>query len=137
METLNQFIEESLRNRNAPHKQIVIGMVDKDAQQRIKDKCGKIISKIEINRYGIIHTITKENHNLEANDLLHAVEVINTATDISLSPKQHKGCDVLIFKKDIDNEITFLIEVHATNDYLLVFDAWRKKRLRRGSDAVK
>ena len=67
--------------------------------------------------------------------MLHVVEVINTAADISVSPKNHKSNDVLIFKKDIDGEITFLAEVHRKNGYLLVFNAWRRQKARRDATA--
>jgi hypothetical protein len=67
--------------------------------------------------------------------LLNVVEVINTATDISISNKKHKSNDVLVFKKDIDGEITFLAEVHEKNGYLLVFNAWRQKKARRDATA--
>ena len=30
-------------------------------------------------------------------------------------------------------EITFLAEVHIKNDYLLIFNAWRQKKARRGT----
>ncbi|MDR0321156.1 MAG: hypothetical protein LBI28_06610 [Treponema sp.] len=126
-EILNDFIEESLKNRKAPHKQIVIGMIKPSAQQRIKDKCGHKISKIEINRNGVVHAMRKKEHNLEADALLYAVDVINTTTDISLSPKQHKGSNVLIFKKEIGNEITFLTEVHIRKNRLLVLMRGDKK----------
>jgi hypothetical protein len=46
---------------------------------------------------------------------------------------------VLIFKKDIEGEITILAEMHKNEGYLLVFDAWRqkKKRLRKDTTAQK
>ena len=82
---------------------------------------------------GIIHALKKVNHNLQPDDLLYAIDVINTSTDISLNSKKHKSNDVLIFKKDINGEITFLAEVHIKNDYLLIFNAWRQKKARRGA----
>ncbi|MDR1231087.1 MAG: hypothetical protein LBK61_06780 [Spirochaetaceae bacterium] len=78
----------------------------------------------------------KAAHNLEADDLLHAVDVINNSQDIELSPLKHQKNPVLIFRKDINGELTVLTEVRNKNGYLLVFDAWRKKRRRRRSDAV-
>ena len=81
--------------------------------------------------------MSKLHHNLELDDLLHAVEVINTTNDISLSEEKHKSNDVLIFKKNIGGDITFLTEVHVKNNYLLVFNAWRQKKARRDLDAAK
>jgi hypothetical protein len=134
---LQGFINESLKDRKAPHKWIRIGIIGKDAQKRIEQKCGAKVSEIHIDNSGIIHAMCKPQHNLEPDDLLHAIDVINTANDISLSEKKHKSNDVLIFKQEIDGNITFLTEVHVKNGYLLVFDAWRQKKARRDPDAVK
>ena len=54
--------------------------------------------------------MAQAHHNLEPDDLLRAVDVINTI---------------------------FLTEVHVKNGYLLVFDAWRQKKARRDPDAAK
>jgi len=134
---LHNFITESLENRKAPHKWIRIGIISYDAQQKIEQKCGEKVSEIHIDNSGIIHAMTQAHHNLEPDDLLHAVDVINTTNDISLSEKKHKCNNVLVFKKDIHGEITFLAEVHVKNNYLLVFDAWRQKKARRDLDAAK
>jgi hypothetical protein len=134
-EDLKKFIMESFNNRNAPHKWVRIGLIENDAQKRIKEKCGIKISEIHIDNYSVIHALKKKNHNLQLDDLLYITDVINTTTDISLSDKKHKSNDVLIFKKDIFGEITFLAEVHIKNDYLLIFNAWRQKKARRGATA--
>ena len=78
----------------------------------------------------------KRARNLEPYDLLNAVDVINTSKDITLSSGKHQNNKVLIFKKDIDGELTVLAEVRKKHGYLLVFDAWRKQKVRRRSDAV-
>jgi len=134
---LQDFINESLKDRKAPHKWIRIGTISNNAQKRIEQKCGAKVSEIHIDNSGIIHAMGKLQHNLEPDDLLHAVDVINTTNDVSLSEKKHKFNDVLVFKKDIGGDITFLTEVHVKNDYLLVFDAWRQKKARRDPDAAK
>jgi len=134
---LHNFIRESLENRKAPHKWIRIGIISNDAQQRIEQKCGDKVSEIHIDNSGIIHAMAQTHHNLESDDLLHAVDVINTTDDISLSEKKHKSSNVLIFKKNVYGEITFLTEVHVKNNYLLIFDAWRLKKARRDLDAAK
>ena len=67
--------------------------------------------------------------------MLHAVDAINNADKIHLSDKQHQDCDVLVFNKDINGEITFLAEAHILNDYLSIFNAWRKKA-ERSTDAT-
>jgi hypothetical protein len=53
--------------------------------------------EIHIDNSGIIHAMGKPQHNLEPDDLLYAVDVINSTNDISLSEKKHKSNDVLIF----------------------------------------
>jgi len=137
IEELMNFIKQSLENKEKNNKRVLIGKINDDAQLRIENVCGNKIAKINIDNNGIIHALTKENHNLEPEDLLYAVNVINTTNDITISDKKHQDCDVLIFKKDIDGEIIFLTEAHIKNDYLLVFNAWRQKRLRRSLDATK
>jgi len=138
---LAEFIEESLKNQkiHTPNKRVIIGTVSDEAQKRIEEKCGSRVKNINIDNHSIVHAITQLHHNLEPEDILFAVEVINTATDIELSDEKHQDCEVLIFQKDIDGDITFLTEVHAKNRYLLVCDAWRQKkaRSRRSSDAAK
>jgi hypothetical protein len=56
--------------------------------------------------------------------------MINTAADISLSPERHQDTDVLIFRKDIDGDMTVLTEVHAGKGYILVSDCWRRNKRR-------
>ena len=135
MNLLHDFIEETLKKRKSPYKRIRIGNISDEAKKRIESICGEKISGIDIDNSGIIHAIKKAEHNLQPDDLLNAVEVINTAIDISISSKKHKSNDVLVFKKDIDGDITFLAEVHEKNDYLLVFNAWRQKKARRDATA--
>jgi len=133
---LQDFINETLKDRKAPHKWIQIGIIGEDAQKRIEEKCNSKVSKIHIDNYSIIHAMDKPSHNLEPDDLLHAVDVINNSREISLSNIKHLSNDVLIFKKDINGEIIFLTEVHVKNDYLLVFDAWHQKMARRYPNAT-
>jgi len=133
---LQDFIKETLENRNNEYKIIKIGETTEDAKQRIEKICGKKISSIDIDNSGVIHAVSKVNHNIESDDLLLAVDVINTTTDISLSDKKHQDCDVLIFKKDIDGEITFLTETHIKKDYLLIFNAWRQNKARRNPNVT-
>ena len=133
---LMDFIEEAINNREAPHKWIRIGIISDDAQKRIKHKCGAVVSEIHIDNSGVIHAMSQVHHNLEPDDLLYAVDVINSTHDIDLSNKKHKSNDVLIFRQNINGDIFFLTEVHAKNGYLLVFDAWRQQKARRDPDAA-
>ena len=118
MNLLHNFIQESLENRKNPYKRIQIGNISDEAQKRIESICGSKVTGIDIDNSGIIHAMKKAAHNLESDDLQNAVEVINTSTEICLSDKKHKSNDVLVFKKDINGEITILAEVHKKNDYV-------------------
>jgi hypothetical protein len=133
---LHDFINESMRNRKAPHKWLQIGIINNDAQNRIEQKCGAKVTEVHIDNSGIIHAMGKPQHNLEPDDLLYAVDVINLTNDISLSEKKHKSNDVLIFKQENNGNIIFLTEVHTRNGYLLVFDAWKQKKARRDPNAA-
>jgi hypothetical protein len=129
------FILQSLKNKSRENKRVNIGKTTEDAKQRIEKLIGKKISNIDINKSGIIHAVNKKAHNIKPEDMLHAVGVINEADDTSLSDEKHQNNDVLVFKKDINGEITFLAEAHVQNDYLSVFNAWRKKA-ERSADAT-
>jgi len=129
------FILQSLKNKSRENKRVNIGKTTEDAKQRIEKLIGKRISNIDINKSGIIHAVNKKAHNIKPEDMLHAVGVINEADDTSLSDEKHQNNDVLVFKKDINGEITFLAEAHVLNDYLSVFNAWRKKA-ERSADAT-
>ena len=135
MNLLHDFIQESLKNRKNPYKRIQIGNISAEAQKRIKSICGSKITGIDIDNSSIIHAMKKAEHNLEPDDLQNTVEIINTSVEISLSDKKHKSNDVLVFKKDINGEMTILAEVHKKNDYLLIFNAWRQKKARRDATA--
>jgi len=135
MNLLNNFIEETLKKRKNPYKRIKIGNISDETQKRIKDICGSEVSEIDIDNSGIIHALKKVEYNLQPDDLLNAVEVINTATNICISKRKHKTNNVLEFKKDIDGEIIILAEVHEKNGYLMIFNAWRLKKARRDATA--
>jgi len=130
------FIHETLQNRKVPHRWIKIGIISEEAKNRIECECGIRISEIHIDNSSVIHALAQPHHNLDPDDLLHAVDVINSADDICLSEKKHKSCDVIIFRKNINGEITFLTEVHGKNDFLMIFNAWRLKKARRDPDAT-
>jgi hypothetical protein len=137
---LKRFIDEAIENKKSPYKRVIIGKIGDDARSSIESVYGQRVNfeDIDIDNHSICHAVENLNHNLEREDLLLAVEVINTSRDILLSDEKHKSNDVLVFKKDMDGEITFLTEVRVKNGYLLVFDAWRQKkaRSRKRSDAA-
>jgi hypothetical protein len=78
----------------------------------------------------IWHAYRKKEHNLEQDDFLYAVDVINTATDVSFSLKKHKDNNVLLFTKDIiGGKITFLAEVRGSRNALLVMNCYRQRKV--------
>jgi hypothetical protein len=133
---LKNFIDHTMTNRAAPYKRLKIGLVSESTKNLIKNKFGFNVQDIDIDKDGIIHAMDKKAHNLEPDDLLNAADVINTSQDITLSPEKHQDHEVLMFKKDIDGELIVLAEVRKKHDYLLVFNAWRKKKARSRSNAV-
>jgi hypothetical protein len=133
---LQTFIDTTMKDRTAPFKRVVIGDVTKAAQARIEQVFPAKVERINIDNQDIFHAMRKASHNLEQDDLLFAVDVINTATDITVSPDKHLKNTILVFKQDIGGgELTILAEVHAKHKYLLVFDAWRQKKARRSPTA--
>jgi hypothetical protein len=133
---LKNFIDETMNDRHAPHKRVKTGEISSRTQDYIKKELGIELKDIDADRHGIIHAMKKAAHNLEPDDLLYAVEVINTATDIAISPYKHLSNTILVFKKDIGGgELTILAEIHKKGNYLLVFDAWRQKKARRSPTA--
>jgi hypothetical protein len=133
---LKSFIDHTMTDRSAPYRRLKIGLVSENTKKLLDNKFGFDIQDIDIDKDGVIHAMDKPTHNLEPDDLLHAADVINTSQDITLSPEKHQNNQVLIFKKDIDGELTVLVEFRKKNGYLLVFDAWRKQKARRRSNAV-
>jgi hypothetical protein len=132
---LKTFIDDAMANRKETNKRVKIGDISETAQARLKDKFGFNIPEVDTDNSSVIHAMQKAAHNLEPDDLLHAVDVINTSEDITLSEEEHQNNKVLEFKKDINGELTILAEVHAKGGYLLVFNAWRKKKALRHTTA--
>jgi hypothetical protein len=129
---IKQFITKALKDRKEKGR-IILGKILPEAQARIADKISGSIFEIQITMDDVRHA-HQEKHNLDADDLRHAVNVINTATDITLSERRHADNDVLVFTKDINGDLTFLTEVHIKNGYLQVFDFWRQKKVRNRPD---
>ena len=126
-EELITFIEEARTGKK--NEKAFIGTVEPDAAQRIEDACGKKAGKIMLESGGIRHSYKKANHNLKNDDLLHIVDVINTATDIKLSDKKHQNNECLKICKDIDGNITFVMEVRIHfGGWLALVTCYRKNR---------
>jgi hypothetical protein len=89
-------------------KGIKIGIVSKNTKKLLDNKFGFGVQ--DIDKDGVIHALDKPAHNLDPDDLLRMVDIINTSQDITLSPEKHQNNQVLIFKKDVDGELTVLAE---------------------------
>jgi hypothetical protein len=123
---LKEFIDETMNDRSASYKWLKLDMLGEKTQTYIEQKLGSKLNHISIDKHGIIHALKKTTHQLEPNDLFYASSVINTSSDVTVSPYKHNSCPVLIFKHDIGGgELTILTEVHSRDGYLLIFNAWR------------
>jgi len=126
------FIKYSLNSKGEKNRKIKIGETTENTKTRIK----KNISNIGIDNHGIIHASQKK-HNLEPDDLLKAVDIINNADEIKKSNIKHQQNEVASFIKNINGNIELLVEIHESKDFLMVFNVWRKNKVRRRLDAVK
>jgi hypothetical protein len=126
-EELKNFIAEALTGKE--NRKVYIGIVTHEAHQRIKNVCGKIMSNIMLESGTVRHAVNKPSHNLRENDLLLVSEIINTAKDIRLSEKTNQNNECLEFRKDLDGEITLVVEVRVNfGDWLCPVTIYRKKK---------
>jgi len=124
---LKVFIEEARTGKN--NNQAFVGIVETSAAQRIEAVCGKKVNKIMIESGAIRHSYKKVNHNLNNDDLLHIVDAINTATDIKFSATKHQNNECLEICKNIDGNITFVMEVRIHYDgWLSLVTCYRQNR---------
>jgi hypothetical protein len=138
VQELKLFIEESVTNPSSKEREVFIGQVKPDSAKKIKELINIDVINIITNSNSIWHAYRKKEHNLEPDDFLYAVDVINTATDVSPSSKKHKDNNVLIFKKDINGgEITFLAEVRVSRNALLIMNCYRQRKSRQDPNATK
>jgi hypothetical protein len=132
---LRGFVEEA-RNGNT-NKNAWIGIVQTEASERIKAAAGVRVSKIMIESGAVRHAYNKAHHLLEEDDLLLAAEVINNPTSIELSPRKHRGSQVLVFKGHANGEIYFLEAVRPKHaGWLSLVSCYRPKKAGQGSDAA-
>jgi hypothetical protein len=77
----------------------------------------------------IRHCINKPSHNLRENDLFLISEIINTAADIRVSDTINQNNTCLEFRKDIDGDITLVVEVRVHyGGWLCPVTIYRKKK---------
>jgi hypothetical protein len=126
---LKQFINDSLQGKYKQPKIAYIGDVCTDAALRISDLCGEIVSKIRIDSGTIRHAHGKKTHNLLQDDILCCADVINTATDVTVSDEYHLNNTVLEFRKEINGLITFITEVLVNyGGWLSLVTCYRQKK---------
>jgi hypothetical protein len=71
------------------------------------------------------------SHNLLPDDIFSLADVVNTATAIQKSEKQHQNNEVLEFSKEISGMITFVLEVRVNfSGWLTLVTCYRQKKVR-------
>jgi hypothetical protein len=120
------FIQEALTGKN--NNKAFIGTLEQKTVEKIESICGKKIGKIMIESEGIRHAYKKAGHNLKNDDLLHIIDVINTAADIRVSDITHQNNECLEICKDIDGIITFVMEIRKHyGGWLTLVTCYRQK----------
>jgi hypothetical protein len=133
-EEFKNFISEALSGKE--NRKAHIGMITHEAHRRIKGVCGKMMSNIMLESGTIRHCINKPSHNLRENDLLRIPGIINTATDIRVSDTMNQNNECLEFRKDIDGDITLVVEARVNyGGWLCPVTIYRKKN--RGGTTLK
>ena len=124
---LKIFIKESRIGKD--NKQAFIGFVDEVTAKKIEEICGEKVKRIMIDSGAIRHSYRKESHHLSDNDLLSIENAINNATYIKVSETKHQNNKCLEICKDINGEITFIMEVRIHHGgWLALVTCYRKNR---------
>ncbi|GHV38097.1 hypothetical protein AGMMS49546_07790 [Spirochaetia bacterium] len=127
LQELKQFIDEARNGKN--NKKVFIGNIIPEASERIKTICGKNVLRVMLESEGVRHSYKKAEHNLKDDDLLYIVDIINTATEICLSGTTHQNNQCLEISKDIDEKITFVMEVRIKyGGWLALVTCYRHKK---------
>ena len=132
---LLKFTYDAITGDGKTNKEVFMARVSNTAKDRLNKKFRLDVDDIVTDTYSVRHAYKKVSHNLEPDDIIHAVEVINTSTNIIRSG-EHQNNPVFIFKKDIDGEISFLVEARIKKRKLLIFNFYRKTKKRRRPDAA-
>ena len=108
---------------------IRLDSISEAGRKRIKEKTGFDVERVILDSYSVRHAYNNEKHNLEPNDLDDMKEIIDTTTDISLSPdKNGMGNPVIIFKKQEPNGVILCEEYRAGKKELELQTAYRIKK---------
>lgn len=93
----------------------------------------RTVARVILDSDSIRHAYSKSEHNLLPDDLDDMKEVIETTTDIELSPKRNAtGNPVIIFKKQEQNGVILCEEYRAGKKELELQTAYRKFRQPHG-----
>lgn len=131
---------QKLTNKNAIHQAIEefqttqeekkydLGKITPAAKTRIKKKTGLDPERVILETSSLTHAL-KDSHNLQPGDLDKMKEMVDTCTDITLSPKPDKsGQPVIIFKQQEPNGVNLLMEFRAGKLDLELQTAYRQKK---------
>jgi len=125
----HDFIEKHKTSKE--NERVSLGSVSSDAKKRIKAATGIDVERVILDSDSIRHAFNPK-HNLEENDLDDMKEVIDTTTDISLSPnKNSMGNPIIIFKKQEPNGVILCEEYRAGKKELELQTAYRVKKNRQ------
>ncbi len=109
-------------------KKYDLGKITPVAKTRIKKKTGLDPERVILETSSLTHALN-EKHNLQPGDLDKMKEMVDTCTDITLSPKLDKnGQPVIIFKQQEPNGVNLLMEFRAGKLDLELQTAYRQKK---------
>lgn len=129
---LHDFIQRHKTSKD--NERISLGRISQSAKERILRMTGLEIERVILDSDSIRHAYSKSEHNLLPDDLDDMKEVIETTTDIELSPKRNAtGNPVIIFKKQESNGIILCEEYRAGKKELELQTAYRKFRQPHGA----
>lgn len=133
---LHDFIEKYKTDKT--HDRVSLGAVSEDAKNRIKKATGIDVERAILDSDSVFHAYSKANHNLDPDDLDDMKEIIDTTTDIQLSPEKTKqGLPVIIFKQQKPNGVILCEEFRAGKKELELQTAYRVKKNRQPRSAGK
>ena len=106
-----------------------VGTVTPAAAQRIEAVCNKKVEKIMLESGAVRHAYKKANHKLKDDDLLHIVEIINSATDIQVSDEMHQNNGCLEISYNLGGKIILILEVRIHyGGWLSLVTCYRTKK---------
>ena len=128
---LHDFIQRHKTSKD--NERISLGRIIQSAKERILRMTGLEIERVILDSDSIRHAYSKSEHNLLPDDLDDMKEVIETTTDIKLSPKRNAtGNPVVIFKKQEPNGVILCEEYRAGKKELELQTAYRQFRQPHG-----